>query len=168
MMGQMSQVTPPMHSTMADLQSLLELISNPTEAKRLLEQLSTEAKTLSVMQEEASKSAQSLQAKLDDLEAREKTLASAQETLDVGVKKYTVDVGLLNASESELLKQANELKADFKKAMEKIDEADKLAIAKESAASAKMESALALEQEALAMKSEYEAKLAKLKSMIGG
>lgn len=159
--------TTPQESLIADMQKLLEIVSNPAEAKKLLAELADAVKEAEkakavVAAQSAEMSAMAL--KLAENEAKaaafSEQMKKDQAELDAAMKKIAASSEAVRLKETALEKE----KAEFNAA--KVAQLEAVVLHEKELAAAVKE-ANGKKEEAEKVLAEYEAKLAKLKAVMG-
>lgn len=167
MFGQMTPIAPPLQSTMADLRALLEILSDPSKVKSALDSISSQVKALDEKQQALSVKEPEMAGLQKTLEEKEQYLKAWEAELELKAKEVLVklqaaakrekDVAALEASQT---KRFEDTKVD-------LDESLSVIQAREKAAEQKLAEASEELAKAEGLRSEYAAKLEKLKAVVG-
>jgi len=163
----MQPIAPPLQSTMADLRSLLEIITDPKKLKDALESISKASEEMAANLAALASKEPELKLLSEKLEAKEKEIAEAIEKLNAKSNELASKAQAFSKREKDIEFREVDQAKRFEETQKGLDEALRTVAYRESMVTQKLFEATSLNASALISKKEYEEKLGKLKAMVG-
>jgi len=163
----MQPIAPPLQSTMADLSSLLQLLSDPKKVKEALDSIAKAVEELEAVKLDLAEKQPAAKLLSEQLDAKSAELKDAVAKLDAKSAELAAKAQAFMKREKDLEFREQDQAKRFDEIQAGLDEALRTVAHREAMVTQKLFEANALNEAALVSKKEYEEKLGKLKAMVG-